>query len=101
MLTTYTDERMHVLGELNVSVRHNQQEETFPLVVVAGDGPSLLVRNWMKHIRLDWKKIGVISSQSKALQRLHTILKEHGEVFKDELGTIRAFPARLQIHEQA
>ena len=101
VLTTYTDERMQVLGELNVSMTHNQQEETLPLIVVAGDGPSLLRRNWMKHIWLDWKKIGVVSSQSKTLLLLRTILKERGEVFKDEIGTIRAFPARLQIREQA
>ena len=37
VLTTYTDEQMQVLGELNVSVRHNQQKETLPLIVVAGD----------------------------------------------------------------
>ena len=39
-------------------------------------------------------------SQSKTLQWLHATLKEHGDVFKDELGTILAFPARLQIRKQ-
>ena len=93
----YTNERVQMLGELNVSVRQKQQEKTLPLIVVAGYGHSLFGRKWMKHIRMDWK----ISWSSESAQNptaLHTILKEH-DVFKDELGTIRAFPAYCKFTE--
>ena len=56
---------MTVLGELLVLVKYNQQVETLPLIVVAGEGPSLLGRNWLRRIRLDWKRIGAISCQTK------------------------------------
>lgn len=41
LLNTYTGEPLHVLGQLQVQVRFNNQEKTLPMVVVKGDGPSL------------------------------------------------------------
>ena len=100
-LTTYTHERMTVLGELLVVVKYNQQVETLPLIVVAGEGPSLLGRNWLRRIRLDWKRIGTISCQTKTQQSLQCLLEQHSGLFKEELGTIHKFPARLQVRDLA
>ena len=44
-LRTYTGEPIQVLGSINVTVKDNQQETQLPLLVVGGDGPSLLGRN--------------------------------------------------------
>ena len=52
-LTMYTQEWLMVLGELMVSVKYNQQKETLPLIVLLGEGPSLIGRNWLNCIRLD------------------------------------------------
>ena len=58
-LTSYVYEQTTVLGELIDSIKYNQQKKTIPLhvFVVADEGPSLLGRNWMNRVRLDWKKI--------------------------------------------
>jgi hypothetical protein len=61
-LSIYTDEHMQVHGTLNVKVQHNNQEEKLKLVVVAGNGPSLLGRNWLKYILLDCYDIIIYSS---------------------------------------
>ena len=37
----YTGEKLRVLGQVRVLVRHNGQEQQLPLLVVAGKGPSL------------------------------------------------------------
>ena len=50
LLKTYTDRRMEIIGTLNVQVRYCEQEQKLVLVVVAGDGPSLLGRNWLKYM---------------------------------------------------
>ena len=42
LLKTYTGEPLPVIGELNVQVRYEEQENDLALTVVAGDGPSLL-----------------------------------------------------------
>ena len=41
LLKTYTGEKLHVLGELQVLVKHNGQEQQLPLLVLAERGPSL------------------------------------------------------------
>ena len=54
LLKIYTGERLHVLGQLQVRVEYSDQEKCLPLLVVAGNGPSLWGRNWLNEIRLDW-----------------------------------------------
>ena len=56
VLKTYTDESMTVVGQLNVRVTYGNQEEKLVLVVVGGNGPNLFGRNWLKYLKLDWKK---------------------------------------------
>ena len=53
-LRTYTRQEMEVQGSVTVKVTYGSQQETLPLLVVAGDGPSLLGRDWLQKLRLDW-----------------------------------------------
>lgn len=39
--------------------------EKMTLMVVAGDGPSLLGRDWLKKIQLNWREIKAILSTLK------------------------------------
>ena len=39
-LKTYMGERLHVLGQMQAQVTYGEQKGCFPLVVVAGNGPS-------------------------------------------------------------
>ena len=56
-LKTYTNEPMNVTGTLNVKVQNEDQFKNLVLVVTAGNEPSLLGRNWLNHIKLNWKKL--------------------------------------------
>ena len=99
---TYTGERMKVLGQVPVTVRYEHILATdLPLVVVAGDGPSLFGRNWLKHIQLNWKKIGTVVLSSGTTQELSCLLKEYQDIFSDELGIIQTFQAELAVQEDA
>ena len=44
-LCTCTDEKITVTGELLITVQSGSQVHTLPLLVVPGEGPSLLGRN--------------------------------------------------------
>ena len=57
LLKTYSRERLSVKGEIAVCVQHNGQSQELVLTIVAGQGPSLLGRDWLKHLRLDWKEV--------------------------------------------
>ena len=99
ILKTYTDQRMSVMGQLMVKVTYGQQNKHLPLLVVQGEGPSLLGRNWLTDIKLNWKEIGTIARVEE--DSLDTLLEKHKELFKDELGTIRNYQAELQLQPEA
>ena len=48
-LKTYTREVIKVLGAIEVEITHNEQKKQLSLLVVAGEGPSLLGRDWLSH----------------------------------------------------
>lgn len=56
-LCTYSGEMLKVVGETEVLVSYGDQQAELLLVVVEGDGASLLGRNWLQHIRLNWAEV--------------------------------------------
>ena len=93
-LRTYTGEPMPVLGEMIVDVTYQQNHYTLPLIVVEGNGPSLFGRNWLQHICLDWKSLGVATAQ-KVPSPIEFLLRKYEDVFQEELVTMRPFKATL------
>ena len=61
------------MGRVTVKVQHRGQEELLSLVVVAGEGPSLLGRDWLSKLKLDWKSI--FSTQVQ--ETLQEVLERH------------------------
>ena len=56
-LKTYTGQQIQVHGSKMVQVQYGKQAKRLPLVVVNGSRPTLLGRDWLKEIRLDWGTI--------------------------------------------
>ncbi len=56
-LRTYTGELLKVVGEAMVDVIYGQQKARLPLVVVVGEGPCLMGRDWLQQLQLDWPTI--------------------------------------------
>lgn len=99
-LKTYTGQQMDIVGETSIQVNYEQQQsQELNLVVVKGNGPTLLGRNWLKHFRLDWNGIKSVISQQN--NHLNVLLKEYQDLFTDELGTIKPFKARLAVDSMA
>ena len=48
---------MEVLGQIQVTVKYQDQVCELPLIVVKGNGFPLFGRNWLKEIRLNWSII--------------------------------------------
>ena len=53
ILRTYTGEKIQPLGSCSVEVKYNNKGATLPLLVIKGNGPNLLGRNWLPYIRID------------------------------------------------
>ena len=98
VLKTYNGDPVKVLGYLQVDVECNGKTTTLPLLVVDGVGPSLLGRDWLEHIQLDWRQIFNLSEEDTMLR---SILKKHQEVFKCELGKFSGYKAKIHIEENS
>ena len=61
-LRTYTEDKVKVKGEIQVKVDTTDGQQ-LPLVVVEGKRASLLGRDWLRQMRLDWQTIHEIRTQ--------------------------------------
>ena len=95
-LRTYTGEAMEVIGKLPVTVTYANQSKALTLYIVPGNGPTLLGREWLQHIKLDWKSIAMVSKDP-----LQQLLDKHASIFEDTLGTIKDYTATLKVKEPA
>ena len=105
-LHTYTGHPVKVSGQLDVHLTYQDQSADVPVLVVEGSVPPLFGRDWLSHIKLDWKKIRSIRVSDTGLpqdvkSRLHTVIQSYPEVFKPGLGTIKGFTAKLEMKSDA
>ena len=90
-LQTYTGEPIPICGSTQVQVVHNEQVLSLLLVVTQGKGPTLLGRNCLEALLLEWRTIFTIGD-SRTLQ---SVLEQHSVVFKDELGKLQGVEAKI------
>lgn len=93
LLKTYSGERLHVVREMVVKVEHKGQKEHLTLTAVAGDGPSLLGKNWLQLIKLNLRSIKAVNNHTEG--SLLYLLDKFSDVFAEKLGTIKSFSAKL------
>ena len=63
-----------------------------PLIVVEGNGPSLLGRDWLRHITLNWHEICRVLSMS-----VQAVLEKNQCVFQKGLGKLQNFTAKIYV----
>jgi len=69
------------------------KQAQLPLMVVKGNGPTLLGRNWLKAIRLNWQSIHYTVHAG-----LTKLLDQYSE---DGIGTFKGYEAHLEIDPNA
>ena len=72
---------------------HDGQTQSLPLVITEGSGPTLLGRNWLAALRLDWRTIFSIGRDLS----LQQVLSQHAEVFREELGKLQGTTAKIHV----
>ena len=98
-LKTYTGERIVVRGAIDVSVTYKNHTEQLTLLVVAGSGPTLLGRDWLKHITLDWYELNRLSLSPTV--QCQEVVDRHPDLFSDGLGLMKGAEASLNIDPDA
>ena len=93
-LKTYLGESLTMYGEFVPSIQYQDQKTELPLVVAGNDGPSLLGRNWLHSICLDWNSLFHLADH-----RLNDLLVKYSSVFSEGLGTLKGYKAKLYVKE--
>ena len=88
---------MEVVGEATVEISCNKQCHSLPLIVVAEQGPTLLGRNWLQYIQLNWRLICALSLDQSPKYKVEALLSKYAEIFRDELGTVHSMKVKLHV----
>ena len=97
-LKAYTGEAIQILGEIEVAVQYKGQEKKLNLLVVTGEGPSLLGRDWFSQIKLDWSQLNHLQTSASSDASCQQILDKHKTVFEEGLGTVVGTTAKFHIN---
>ena len=103
-LQMYTGEKLNVLGSITIDVEYQTQRHTLPLLVVAGTGPSLLGRDWMRKILLDWQQLNprpINKVHQVPPNALQSILDCHSMIFREELGKVKGVSTKIFLDPSA
>ncbi|KAL5517154.1 hypothetical protein EMCRGX_G002638 [Ephydatia muelleri] len=98
-LRTYTAEQITVLGTISVQVKFKNQTRTLSLFVVNTDGPTLLGRDWMRQLKLDWSMVNHVLMEKNG--RLEALMRKYEELFKPAMGAIQGVKAKLTVKADA
>ena len=96
-LKTYTGETIKPLGVISVQVEVNNQKQQLDLLIVPGNGASLLGRDWLSNLRLDWAHIHSMNSSDS----LQVVLARHPTIFEESLGLVQGITAKIHVDPTA
>ena len=93
-LCTYTGERVAVIGTCDVNVSSMGTKAVLPLIVVPGTHSTLLGRNWLTRLPVDWGPLKQVRYST-----LENVVQQHPQLFDEGLGTIKGTKARVFLNE--
>ena len=77
-----------------MTVSYKNQSLDTELLVVQGNGPSLLGQNWIQQLNIDWQTV-----HSLEHDELKTLLRKYSAVFQEGLGLLKGFKARIHVEQ--
>ena len=89
----FTGQKVPVVGKILVNVQYEGQCKQLPIIVVEDDKQSLLGRDWMLEIKLNWSKIlhsnsvnaVNVKGQNSHSQVDNIVQKHHKKVFETQV----------------
>jgi hypothetical protein len=100
-LRAYSGHSVETLGEFTADVKYeNQTHAKLRVIVVKGNRPALLGREWLSVIKLNWPQI-VCNVSTSTKSRLDEILAKHSSVFDGSYGKIRGYTASVTLKPDA
>ncbi|XP_062614634.1 uncharacterized protein K02A2.6-like [Saccostrea cucullata] len=95
VLRSYTGDEIGLLGVCHVPVKYQDQEFVeLPLLVAQGQRPSLLGRDWLSKIKLNWQEVFAVS-----MNEMETLRREYSDLFLPSTEPIKDFKAQIRLKE--
>jgi len=91
-LHTYTGQTVKPTEVCTVTVNYEEQEKELLVCVVPGDGPTLLGRELLREITLNWKLLKLNAMEPDDLT---DVLKRDKAVFGDDWGRLKDIKAKF------
>ena len=101
-LRTYTGELVRPAGVGVVSVKYHGQQCKLPITVVRGNVPTLLGRDWLKTLKLDWAELFPAVAEIHVFGKgppaqVEGVLAKFPEVFSEKLGCLKDFKVHIPV----
>ena len=84
------------LKQTEISLRTYTGEKIFPrgngLLVLKGNGPNLMGRNWLENICLNWASLKRLGKPN-----LEEVLDKYDDLFTDDLGKLNGVTAKIYV----
>ena len=103
-LKTFSGEIMEPIGIADVEVESEGKSTKLPIVITPGDTPTLLGRNWLKQLKIDWKRVFDVlktENQDGRPEELGEVLEKHKSVFSEGLGKLKDYKVNIELKEFA
>ena len=98
-LSTYTRESLKVRGYLPVNVKYETKSYELQLHIVDGGNATLLGRDWLQRIQLNWQNVHLLRSTKLTSTTLDTLKARYADLYNEQLGTLKDFQAKLHLKE--
>lgn len=99
-LTSYSGDRIKVLGKFEVEARIKDQCKKLPLIIVEGEGAPLLGREWLQSMKLPWREVFANINNVNTTDA-EMLIDEHSELFRENTGKMKGFQAKIEVDSDA
>ena len=97
-LRTYTGEVVRPAGVGEVHVNYRNQVMKLPVTVLDGKVPTLLGRDWLDKLKLDWAELFPVKIHKLEVDvRVEQMKAKYPEVFSGKLGCLKNFEVHIPI----
>ena len=94
-LRTYSGELIRPKGRLMVKVEHQGKHYSLSCLVVEGNGPNLLGRDWLEKTRFHWAKVHRVVKEDF----ITNFSDQFPQLFTEGLGKLKGVEAKLYVDE--
>lgn len=109
VLSTYTGEKVHPLGEAMVKVEYKGVKYSLPLLITADGSCALFGRNWLFEIPLDWtESVRYIHPMDNSIAvhsniqftNVDQVVNHFSGLFEDRVGCFTGPPVKLEVTKE-